>query len=77
MEIFRKRLKGIRNIRKLKQREVAAALNLDRTAYTKYENEKHSAEPSLSTLRDLCLLMNVSADYLLDLPNDLPYLTEN
>ncbi len=70
MEDFRKRLISARKSKKLTQEQVAKKLHLHRTAYTKYENEKRPVLPSLHTLRNLCLLLNVSADWLLGLTED-------
>ena len=73
MEEFTKKLKTVRKSKKLTQKQVAHMINLHRTTYTKYENKKRYTEPPLDTLRDLCLLFNVSADYLIGLPKGMPY----
>jgi transcriptional regulator with XRE-family HTH domain len=70
MNEFRERLIFARKKKKLTQGQVAKELGLCRTAYTKYENKKRPIEPSLTTLRRLCLLLNVSADWLLGLTDD-------
>ena len=51
------RMKSIRKMNGLTQAEVAQALNLDRTAYTKYETGR---VPSLETLFRFASLFNIS-----------------
>lgn len=70
MKDFRERLIFARKSKKLTQEQVAKQLNLHRTAYTKYENERRPVLPSLNTLYHLCLLLDVSADWLLGLTED-------
>lgn len=70
MEDFRKRLISARKSKKLTQEQVAVKLRLHRTAYTKYESKKYFAEPSLETFRNLCLVLDISADWLLGLTED-------
>lgn len=73
MKEFTNNLIIVRKSKKLTQKQVAEALTLHRTAYTRYESKNRCVEPSLNTLRNLCLLFDVSADYLLDLPEGMPY----
>lgn len=57
------KLKSARIAQKLSQEEVALSLNTSRSNISKYEND--NLEPNLMTLKQLCLLYHVSADYLL------------
>lgn len=59
------RLKELRNERKLTQKQVAEALNLNSVTYLHYE--KSQREPSLEVLADMAKFYNVSVDYLLGL----------
>lgn len=52
----------------MSQGEVSKALGLTRNAFTNYE--LGIREPSLDTLRAICLLFEISADYLLDLSDN-------
>ena len=56
------RLKRLRQNKNLYQKDVAAAINIDRTTYVKYE--KGSSEPDASTLIALANFFEVSTDYL-------------
>ncbi len=68
MQGFSKRLKQLRESRKLKQRDVAQRLNIHRTTYTKYETAE--TYPPLDIFRDICAVLNVSADWLLGLAEE-------
>lgn len=65
MEGLAKKLKELRTEKGLSQSEVSKALGLTRNAFTNYENGYR--EPSLDTLKKICELFAVSADYLLGL----------
>ncbi len=65
--MFCKRLKEARKRKKLSQEEVAELLNIARSNISKYENG--NLEPTLQTLKELCKLYEVSADYLLEIDN--------
>jgi transcriptional regulator with XRE-family HTH domain len=56
-------LKKTRKERGLTQSDVAAALKIAPSTYSGYETGQRSPTPE--TLRTLCLILNVSADYLL------------
>lgn len=58
-------LKTARKAKGLTQQDVADRLGVHRTTYTKYET--NVAEPSLALLRELAVLLEVSADELLSL----------
>jgi len=66
-------VRGLREDREPKttQREVAAALSTTQRKISRIETG--GAEPNLEDLRMLCKYYNVSADFLLGLPRDMPY----
>ena len=68
MELHEK-LKGLREDRDLKLKDVAEILNTSTQYYQKYEKGKHPIP--VTHLRTLCLFYQVSADDLLDLPDGL------
>lgn len=57
-------LRELRERRGLYQKDVAAALKIDRTTYVKYETG--SSEPSFEILKRIARFYEVSIDYLLD-----------
>lgn len=63
--ILGQRLKELREERKMTQKQVAQALNLNSVTYLRYE--KSQREPSLSVLADMASFFGVSVDYLLGL----------
>lgn len=65
MDDFSNKLKSLRLERGLTQGEVSKSLGLSRNAFTNYE--LGIREPSFDTLKKICLLFEVSADYLLGL----------
>ena len=65
MKTVSEKIKELRIENKYSQSFVAEHLKIDRSNYSKYELGK--LEPSLEMIRQLCLLYNVSADYLLGL----------
>lgn len=58
-----KKLKLLRNNKKLTQADVAKYLDVSRTTYTQYETGK--SEPDLATVDRLAEFFSVSVDYLL------------
>ena len=64
-------LKVLRKKAAMTQAEIAMRIGVDRSTYAKYENG-HRPLP-IDRLRQLCLYYHVSADYILGLPEDLPY----
>lgn len=58
-------IKTLRNQNNYSQQFVADYLRIDRSNYSKYELGK--LEMNLTMLKKLCLLYNVSADYILGL----------
>ena len=71
MDIAQKRIKELRQDKDLKQKEVADKCNITQRKVSDIENG--TTEPNLEDLRALCRLFNVSADYILGLPDNLPY----
>ena len=65
--IFASRLVQLRHLSGMKQREMAQFLNLDRSTYTYYENDK--TRPDFQTLIRIARIFNVSIDYLLGMEN--------
>ena len=65
---FAKKLKDIREGKGLSQSEVSKALGMTRNAFTNYE--AGIREPSLDTLKLICQVLDVSADYLLGLTDN-------
>jgi len=57
-------LKALRERRGLYQKDVAAALKIDRTTYVKYETG--ASEPGFEILKRIARFYEVSIDYLLD-----------
>ncbi len=65
MENFGEKLKALRLSMGVSQKVVSSALGLTRNAFTNYENGIR--EPSLETLKKICVYFDVSSDYLLGL----------
>ena len=65
------RLKALREDRDVGQEQIAAVLGCQQSAISKYE--KRRAKYSVEDIIRLCEFYNVSADYILGLPRDLPY----
>ena len=59
------KLREVRKNANLTQTQLCDLLNIGRVMYTRYESNK--TDPYTTTLRSLCLGLNVSADYLLGL----------
>ena len=57
-------LRELRERKNLYQKDVAAALKIDRTTYAKYETG--ASEPSFEILKRIARFYEVSIDYLLD-----------
>ncbi len=60
------KLKELREDRDITQREIAEMLNCRQNTYQQYESGKRQLP--VEVLKKLCLFYNVSADYILDLP---------
>lgn len=64
------RIKELREDNDLTQTQIAKILNCKQNTYAQYETEKRQIPTE--AIKKLCLFYNVSADYILDLP-ELPY----
>lgn len=65
------RLTTLRVDRDIGQQELAKLLNCNQPAISKYENRK--AKYSIEDIILLCKFYNISADYILGLPEGMPY----
>ncbi|MCM1306534.1 MAG: helix-turn-helix domain-containing protein [Firmicutes bacterium] len=68
-EIFKKRLQEQRLANKLSYQKLGDELHLSNVAILKWE--KGLAEPSLSNFIQLCKVLDISADYLLGLTDNM------
>lgn len=68
MKEFGEKIKELREERKLTQKELAKFLNIRNTTISAWE--QNIAEPPYETLKKLCLLFDVSSDYLLGLEDE-------
>lgn len=65
------RLTELRQDKDIKQKEIANILNVKQGAVSKYELKQRDLK--INDLIKLCLYYHVSADYILGLPEGLPY----
>lgn len=63
-------IKTLRKERGLQQKEVAVEVGIDQSNYSKIENGRR--EPSVSVLKKLADLFEVSVDYIIEPNDDLP-----
>lgn len=63
--IFQKRIVEALNQTKMTQKEIAEKLGIHPSCLTQYK--KGESEPTLTTLFELCKVLDVSSDYLLGL----------
>ena len=63
MKIFQKRIKEMRALCHLTQREMAEKLGISQPSYIRYENG--SSEPTLENLVKIAEIFDVSTDFLL------------
>ena len=68
---FHEIIRGLREDRDMNQTQLGEALDMNQMKISRMETG--TAEPALNDLRALCLYYQVSADYLLGLPEGLPY----
>lgn len=64
-------LRGLREDRDLTQQELADFLKIGRTMYRRYETGE--TDIPVRHLKSLCLFYGISSDYVLGLPDGLPY----
>lgn len=74
MELYEK-IRNIREDKDIKQKDMAAYLHMQPNTYNAYEKGKRAITADL--LKNICLLLNVSADDLLDLKFESPYSSLN
>ncbi len=72
---FGEKIKNLRESNEITQSFLAKKVEMTQRRISYIENDKY--EPSLSDIRAFCLYFNVSADYLLSLPENLPYPKRN
>lgn len=65
------KLTGLREDRDINQKEIATLLNTNQSTISKYELRKRKYQ--IDDIMKLCIFYNVSADWLLGLPEGLPY----
>ena len=65
--MFKNQLKFYRNSLGLSQQEIANKLNISRQAYQHYECGDR--EPTLDTLKKLCVIFDCTSDELLEIDN--------
>ncbi len=65
------KLRELREDRDLTQQDIADLLNCKQNTYQQYESGKRQLP--IEALTKLCLFYKISADYILELPNDLKY----
>lgn len=65
------RLRDIREDRDLTQAQIAEVLQVKQNTYQQYESE--TRQIPIQALMKLCLYYRLSADYILELPEGLPY----
>ncbi len=68
---FNERIKGLREDRDLKQETVAMHLGITRQQYSLYETGRRSF--TVEHIVKLCRFFGVSSDYILGLPEGMPY----
>lgn len=71
MQVYQIRIRQLREDNDMNQTEVANKLQIRQNVYSRYETGKNDMKPF--QIIELCKLYNVSADYLLGLPEGLPY----
>ena len=68
---YEQNIRDLREDREYKQKDIAKILNISQQYYSEYE--KGNRELPIRHLRTLCIFYNVSADYILGLPQGLEY----
>lgn len=68
---YNERIKFIRESKNITQTEIAQALGIKQTVYSRYERGQN--ELKAEKLTAICKYLNVSADYILGLPKGLDY----
>ena len=65
------KIRLLREEKELSQTELGNAVNMTQRRVSYIENDKY--EPSVEDIKALCRFFDVSADYLLGFPRNLPY----
>ena len=68
MEIFCERLKELRQLKNWSLRDLANQVKVSQTAINRWE--KNLRIPNIDNLKQLAIVFNVSADYLIGLENN-------
>lgn len=68
---YNEKIRELREDRDLRQIDLAKILNTTQSYYGKYERGIHPIP--IEHIEKLCLFYNVSADYILGLPKNMPY----
>lgn len=68
MNTFKNRLKECRKASNLTQKQLASILNT--TDDSVYSWEKGRAEPSIEMIKKICIVLEITSDYLIGLSND-------
>ncbi len=71
MQTYQIRLRQLREDHDKTQTEIAEYLGINQTVYSRYETGRNDMKPF--HIVSLCKYYKVSADYILGLPEDLPY----
>lgn len=71
MKKYNEALRNLREDRDYKQETIAEVLNITRQQYQLYESEK--IQFKVEHIKTLCTFYNVSADYILGLPENMPF----
>lgn len=71
MQTYQFRLRQLGEDHDKTQQKIAAFLGINQTVYSRYETGKNDMKPF--QIIALCEYYHVSADYVLGLPDDLPY----
>ncbi|MCM1598206.1 helix-turn-helix domain-containing protein [Latilactobacillus sakei] len=70
INFFGERLKAVRKAKRLTQLELSQRLGVSKGTVSAYE--QGLSYPSLETLVSICSILDTSADYLLNISDDLP-----
>lgn len=71
MEIYQQKIRDLRNDKDMTQAQIADVLGTTKNQVEKYERGEQ--EMNIKHLITLCKFYHVSADYILGLPEGLPY----
>lgn len=71
MEIYQQKIRDLRNDKDMTQAQIADVLGTTKNQVGKYERGEQ--EMNIKHLITLCKFYHVSADYILGLPEGLPY----